>query len=55
MAIKQSSVSMPMASAGIIGYSPDVKIGGRQLEPKVLIAATVLLVIIVKLAGIIQF
>ncbi|MBU0532365.1 preprotein translocase subunit Sec61beta [Candidatus Micrarchaeota archaeon] len=41
---------MPMASAGMIGFSPDVRIEGKEIEPKILIAATALLVVIVLVA-----
>lgn len=47
MSVKQERVSMPMASAGIIGFSSDVKIGGREIEPKLLIIAIVAIVVIV--------
>lgn len=42
---------MPMASAGIVGFSPDVKVSATEIEPKMLIIATVLLVLIVKVAS----
>lgn len=42
---------MPMASAGIIGFSPDIKISGVEIEPKLLIIATILVVLAVKVAG----
>ncbi|MBD3210953.1 preprotein translocase subunit Sec61beta [Candidatus Micrarchaeota archaeon] len=51
MAIKQQSVSMPMSSAGMIGFSPDVKIEGREIEPRALIAVVVLFVAIVLIAS----
>jgi len=41
---------MPMGSAGIIGFSPDMKIAGKEIEPKALIIAIVALVIIVQIA-----
>ncbi len=50
MVVKQQSVSMPMASAGIVGFSPDIKISAMEIEPKMLIIATFALVIIVKAA-----
>jgi|GEM_PF-595467 len=49
--VKQQSVSMPMSSAGMIGFSPDVKIEGREIEPKALIVATALFVFIVIIAS----
>ncbi|MEW6749232.1 MAG: hypothetical protein AB1295_06000 [Candidatus Micrarchaeota archaeon] len=44
---KQQSVSMPMSSAGIIGFSPDVKISGMEVEPKTLVIAIVIIVLLV--------
>lgn len=41
---------MPMASAGIVGFSPGVRVSAREIEPKTLIIATVALVVIVKAA-----
>jgi preprotein translocase subunit Sec61beta len=46
----QEKVTMPMASAGIIGFSPDVKIAGLEIEPKMLILAIVAVVVIVHAA-----
>lgn len=51
MGIKQERVSMPMSSAGMIGFSPDVRIEGQEIDPKALIVATILLVIVVKVAS----
>ena len=42
---------MPMSSAGMIGFSPDVRIEGREIEPKALIAATFIFVVIVLTAS----
>lgn len=53
MPVKQQSVSMPMASAGIVGFSPDMKISAIEIEPKMLIIAVFALVIIVKIADIV--
>ena len=52
--MKQERVSMPMSSAGIIGFSPDTKISGRELDPKFVIAAVVILVLIVNAASFVQ-
>ena len=49
--MKQSKVSMPMSSAGMIGFSPDVKIEGREVDPKALIIATTLFVVVVLVAS----
>jgi len=45
-------VSMPMTSAGIIGFSPDTKLSGFQISPKTVIIATFILVIVVKAASV---
>jgi preprotein translocase subunit Sec61beta len=50
MSVKQEKVSMPMASAGIIGFSPDIKISGMEIEPKFLIIAIAAIVVIVHVA-----
>jgi preprotein translocase subunit Sec61beta len=53
MAVKEEKVSMPMTSAGIIGFSSDMRIAGVEIEPKVLIIATVIFVLVVKIASVI--
>lgn len=50
--MREEKVSMPMTSAGIVGFSPDIKIAGMEIEPKVLVIATVAIVLLVKLAGV---
>ncbi|MFH1520256.1 MAG: hypothetical protein ABID61_01285 [Candidatus Micrarchaeota archaeon] len=47
----KDSVTMPMASAGIIGMSPDMKLGGIEFDPKVFVIAVFLMVIIVQVAS----
>ena len=47
-----SSVRMPMTSAGIIGVSSDMEIGGIKVDPKVIIVGTLAFVGVVKLATI---
>jgi preprotein translocase subunit Sec61beta len=47
----KDSVSMPMASAGIIGFSPDIKISGMEVDPKVVLIAVFAVVIIVHVAN----
>lgn len=47
----QDKVTMPMASAGIIGFSSDVKINGLEIEPKFIVLAIVAVVIIVQAAS----
>ena len=51
MAIKQQKVSMPMTSAGIIGFSSDVKLSGMEFDPKSVIIMTAIIVLAVKLLG----
>lgn len=51
MGVKQGSVAMPMSSAGMIGFSPDVKIEGKEIEPKALIIGTVVFVVVVLVAS----
>ncbi|VVC04622.1 Uncharacterised protein [Candidatus Bilamarchaeum dharawalense] len=46
----KDSVSMPMASAGIIGMSPDMKISGIEFDPKAFVIAVFVVVILVNLA-----
>ena len=43
---------MPMTSAGIIGFSPDVKLSGIEIDPKAVIVAVFAFVVLIKLAGI---
>jgi preprotein translocase subunit Sec61beta len=50
MSFKQEKVSMPMSSAGIVGFSSDMKISGIEIDPKVLVAFALVFVIIVKIA-----
>ena len=45
---------MPMTSAGIIGFSPDMKLAGKEIEPKVLVIAIVLIVVVVQVATFIK-
>lgn len=53
MSFKRQSVSMPMASAGIIGVSSDMKISGFEIEPRSLVAGALIFVIVIKVAGIV--
>lgn len=53
MSIKQESVSMPMGSAGIIGFSSDMRLGGFEIDPKMLIIFTACLVFVVKAADLV--
>jgi len=49
--MKEEKVSMPMGSAGIIGFSPDMRISGIEIEPKILIGVVVAVVLIVVAAN----
>ncbi len=44
-------VAMPMSHAGIVGFSPDVKTSGMEMDPKIIIGAIIALVIVVHIAG----
>ena len=49
MAVKQQKVAMPMSSAGIIGFSSDIKLSGIEFDPKAIIVVVFLLIIGIKL------
>ncbi len=44
-----NKVAMPMSSAGIIGSSPDIKIAGKSVDPKIIVGAIILLVVVVQI------
>lgn len=46
-----NKVAMPMSAAGIVGMSSDMKISGREIDPKIILVAVVLLVITVHVAS----
>lgn len=46
----QDKVTMPMSSAGIMGFSSDTKLEGIQLDPKMFVIAAFVFVILVKIA-----
>lgn len=52
MAWKTERITMPMSSAGILGMSADMEISGIKIDPRAVIVATVIFVLIVKVAGI---
>jgi len=47
----EEKVTMPIGSAGIIGFSPDVKLSGFEIDPKVLIIVVFAFVLIIKLSS----
>jgi preprotein translocase subunit Sec61beta len=47
----EEKVMMPMGSAGIIGFSPDIKLSGFEIDPKVLIISVFAFVLLIKLAS----
>lgn len=47
----QDKVTMPMASAGIIGFSSDVKIAGLEVDPKFIVLFIVAIVVMVNVAS----
>jgi preprotein translocase subunit Sec61beta len=49
--MKQTSVSMPQGSAGIVGMSSDTAISGKEIDPKMFLIVAAVLVIIIKLVG----
>lgn len=51
--MSSNKVAMPMSSAGIVGMSSDMKIEGKEMDPKVVIVAIILLVVIVQIAGLV--
>lgn len=51
MSWKQERVSMPMTSAGILGVSSDMSIAGIQVDPRSILIATILFVVLVKIGG----
>jgi preprotein translocase subunit Sec61beta len=51
--MKKESVSMPMASAGIIGFSSDMKISGMEIDPKILIIGVFAMVVLVHVLSIV--
>ncbi|MBI5223817.1 preprotein translocase subunit Sec61beta [Candidatus Micrarchaeota archaeon] len=51
--LKQEKVTMPMSSAGIMGFSSDIKINGLEMDPKVFVVATAVFVLLVKIAHLI--
>ena len=53
MSWKQERVSMPMTSAGIIGVSSDLQISGIQIDPRNIIVATALFIILVKVGSVV--
>lgn len=46
-------VTMPMTSAGIIGFSPDTKLSGFEISPKTIVIATFILVVVVQITSMI--
>ncbi len=44
-------IAMPMSHAGIVGFSPDVKTRGKEIDPKLIIGVIIALVIIVHIAS----
>ncbi len=47
----EEKVMMPVGSAGIMGLSPDIRLSGIEIDPKVLIIAVFAFVLVIKLAG----
>ncbi|MFH2106058.1 MAG: preprotein translocase subunit Sec61beta [Candidatus Micrarchaeota archaeon] len=51
MSWKSQSVSMPMTSAGIVGIAANEQLAGIQIDPRVVILATLVFVGVVKIAS----
>ncbi len=52
MSFKQEKVSMPMGSAGIIGFSSDMEISGIKMDPKIVVFGALAFALLIKIAGI---
>ncbi len=52
MSLKRDNISMPMASAGIMGLSPTTDLGGKSMDAKAFLIAVVVIVIAIHIAGI---
>ena len=52
MSFKQEKVSMPMGSAGIIGFSSDMEISGLKMDPKIIVISAFIFALAIKVAGI---
>jgi preprotein translocase subunit Sec61beta len=51
MSLRRSNVSMPMSSAGIMGLSPTTDLGGKAVDPKAFVIATIAIVLLIHIAG----
>lgn len=51
MSLKRDNVSMPMASAGIMGLSPTTDLGGKSMDAKTFMIAVIVLVLAIHVAG----
>lgn len=49
----QDKVSMPMSSAGIIGFSSNTKLEGIQIDPKAFVIAAFVFILLVKVLDLI--
>ncbi|MEM2908756.1 MAG: hypothetical protein QW590_01230 [Candidatus Bilamarchaeaceae archaeon] len=49
----EEKVTMPMTSAGILGFSPDIRLSGFEIDPKTIIVVVFALVLLIKFAGVI--
>ena len=53
MSWKRQSVSMPITMAGIVGLSPSEKVGDIDIDPKMFVAAVIVVSLIIKLSHLI--
>jgi preprotein translocase subunit Sec61beta len=49
---KSEKISMPVSSAGILGLSPDMETSGIKIDPRVVVTAAIVFVLIVKIADV---
>lgn len=50
MSLKRSNIAMPMSSAGIMGLSPTTNLGGKSIDPKPFVIATLVIVLLIHFA-----
>ncbi len=53
MSWKRSKVSMPMSNAGILGITSDTRLGGIEMEPKIIVIGIVAFIVLVKIVGVV--
>ncbi len=51
--MSRERISMPMTSAGILGIGSDMKIAGIEIDPRGIVLAAIVFVVLVKVLGIV--